>query len=468
VSVRRLAAELTWTGERFAAGVVVTVDGDGRIAAVEEGATGDASPAAHRAAPAGEVERLPRRALLPGFVNAHSHAFQRGLRGCGERFPAGAGSFWSWREEMYALVGALDRERLFDLSLAAFREMRAAGITAVGEFHYLHHEDADAADFAFDEVVLAAAAAVPIRLVLLETYYAAGGFGNAGFGNAGGVGRPLEGAQRRFATDSPTAYWRQMDRLAGRLAADGSQTLGAVAHSLRAVPPGDVAALHAEARRRGLVFHLHLEEQRREIEECVAAHGRRPIELLLALDPGPETTAVHCTHSDPADLARFTAAGGNVCVCPLTEANLGDGIPPLAALLAARPGALRNLCLGTDSNARISMVEEARWLEYGQRLAGERRGVLAGAGGAVAPSLLVAATAGGARALGLPAGEIAPGRWADLLLLDLDHPSLAGAGPDTDSDAPHTLLDAFLFGAGDGAIAATAVAGRWSGAAAPA
>jgi formimidoylglutamate deiminase len=436
------------------------VGDDGRIAAVREAAAGGGTAADAAAAtggpvgppgdgPTADVERLPRRALLPGFVDAHSHAFQRGLRGRGERFPAGAGSFWSWREEMYALVGALDRERLFDLSLAAFREMRAAGITAVGEFHYLHHDDAGAADFAFDEVVLAAAAAAPIRLVLLETYSA-----------AGGIGRPLAGAQRRFACASPAAYWRQMDRLAGRLAADGTQTLGAAAHSLRAVPLADLAALHAEARRRGLVFHLHLEEQRREIEECVAATGRRPIELLLALDPGAETTAVHCTHSDPADLARFAAAGGHVCVCPLTEANLGDGIPPLAALLAAAPGAADRLCLGTDSNARISMVEEARWLEYGQRLAGERRGVLAAADGAVAPVLLAAATAGGARALGLAAGAIAPGRWADLLLLDLDHPDLAGTGADT-------LLAALLFGAGNDAVAATAVGGRWSGSAAP-
>lgn len=496
--MRRIAAELTWTGERFEEGVVVEVGDDGRIAAVhgagggaagggpaEGGAAADAeaSEAGHgtavrsaadrdsaAAGPAAGVERLPRRALLPGFVNAHSHAFQRGLRGRGERYPAGAGSFWSWREEMYALVGALDRERLFDLSLAAFREMRAAGITAVGEFHYLHHDDAGAADFAFDEVVLAAAAAAPIRLVLLETYYASGGFGETG-----GVGRPLEEAQRRFACASPAAYWRQVDRLAERLAVDGTQTVGAVAHSLRAVPLDDLAALHAEARRRGLVFHLHLEEQRREIEECVAATGRRPLELLLALDPGAETTAVHCTHSDPADLARFTAAGGHVCVCPLTEANLGDGIPPLAALLAADPGAGDRLCLGTDSNARISMVEEARWLEYGQRLAGERRGVLAADGpqadgregaalngaavqGTLAPRLLAAATVGGARSLGLAAGEIAAGRWADLLLLDLDHPDLAGAGPDT-------LLAAFLLGAGNAAIAGTAVGGRWSDAA---
>ncbi|HEX2162402.1 MAG TPA: formimidoylglutamate deiminase [Thermoanaerobaculia bacterium] len=441
----RIAAELTWTGRAFEPGVVVEIGGDGRIAAVRrEGESGDGGDGG--SADGRDLLRLPRRALLPGLVNAHSHAFQRGLRGRGETFPAGAGSFWSWREEMYGLVGALDRRRLFDLSLAAFREMRAAGITAVGEFHYLHHDDPGTADFAFDEVVLAAAAEAPIRIVLLHAYYA-----------TGGIGRPLEGAQRRFACASPADYWRQLDRLAGRLSPDGTQTLAAVAHSIRAVPLDDLAALHREARRRGLPFHLHLEEQRREIEDCVAAHGRRPIELLLALDPGPETTAVHCTHSEPADLARFAAAGGHVCVCPLTEANLGDGIPPLAAVPAARDV----LCLGSDSNARISLVEEARWLEYGQRLAGERRGALAGDDGEVAPVLLVAATAGGADALGLPAGEIAPGRWADLLALDLDHPSLAGAGADT-------LLAAFLFGAGDDAVAATALAGRWSPAVAPA
>jgi formimidoylglutamate deiminase len=431
---QRIEAELTWDGDAFVPGVAVDVDAAGRIAEVAATGEGPARPG-----PAtGTVRRLPRRALLPGFVNAHSHAFQRGLRGRGESFPAGAGSFWSWREEMYALVADLDEARLHALCLAAFREMRAAGITSVGEFHYLHHADPAALDFRLDEVVLAAAADAPVRLVLLEAYY-----------ETGGIGRPLEGAQRRFACPGPEAYWRQMDRLAGHLAGDGSQTLGAVAHSLRAAPPEVVAELHAEARRRGLVFHLHVEEQRREIEECLAAYGRRPLELLLdALDPDAALTAVHCTHSTPADLARLTAAGGNVCVCPLTEGNLGDGIPRLAGL----PEARRRLCLGTDSNARIAMLEEARWLEYGQRLAGERRGALADDDGRVAPLLLAAATAGGARSLGLPAGAIAPGLWADFALLDLDHPALAGAGPDT-------LPASLLFGAGNAAIA---VGGLWS------
>lgn len=425
-----IEAELTWTGERFERGVRVAVGAGGRIEAVERGGTAD---------PGAPVLRLPGRALLPGFVSAHSHAFQRGLRGLGERFPAGAGSFWSWREAMYGLVGSLDRERLFELSLAAFEEMRAAGITAVGEFHYLHHGDPEAADWAFDRVVLDAARAAGIRIVLLQTCYSAGGFG-----------RPLEPAQRRFRAPSLAAYWEQLDRLAEALD-PATQSLGAAAHSLRAVPLADVAALHAEARRRGLVFHLHLEEQRREIEECLAAHGARPMALLLReLEVGPETTAVHCTHSDPGELERFAAAGGNVCICPLTEANLGDGIPPLAAA----PAAADRLCLGTDSNARIAMIEEMRWLEYGQRLAGEKRGALAGPDGRLAPHLLAAATLGGARSLGLPAGAIAPGLWADFAAIDLGHPALAGVSDDT-------LAEALVTGCDNGAVAATCVGGRW-------
>jgi formimidoylglutamate deiminase len=437
-----VAAELTWTGESFEPDVRVEVGADGRIAAVDFERAGDGEPAG----PAPTL-RLPGRALLPGFVNAHSHAFQRGLRGLAETFPRPAGgraggaggTFWSWREAMYALAGRLDRERFHELSLAAFREMRSAGITAVGEFHYLHHDDPEAADWAFDRVVLDAAREAGIRLVLLQACYRAGGFG-----------RPLESGQRRFRAPSLAAYWEQVDRLAGLLD-PATQSLGAVAHSLRAVALVEIAALHAEARRRGLPFHLHVEEQRREVDDCVALHGARPMALLLAeLAIGPETTAVHCTHTDPGDLERFVAAGGAVCACPLTEANLGDGIPPRAAV----PAAAGRLCLGTDSNARVSMLEEMRWLEYGQRLAGERRGVLAGGDGRVAPVVLAAATAGGARALGLPAGAIAPGLWADFAAIDLGHPALEGAAADD-------LAAALVFGAGDGAVAATCVGGQW-------
>ncbi|MCB1057540.1 MAG: formimidoylglutamate deiminase, partial [Acidobacteria bacterium] len=397
-----IEADWTWTGERFESGLRLEIDGD-RITRVSRQLRDP-------------DRRFAGRALLPGFVNAHSHAFQRGLRGRGETFPEDAGSFWTWRRAMYGLVAELDRPRLHRLCLQAFREMLAAGITAVGEFHYLHHDDAGASDFAFDETVLAAAHEAGIRIVLLETFYA-----------HGGPDQPLEGAQRRFRIDDPEVYWRQMDRLAARLDAP-TQSLGAVAHSLRAVDPGVVDELYREARRRKLVFHLHAEEQRQEVDAVVAAWGRRPVELLVErLDLGPDLTAVHCTHTPAAHLRAFARAGANACLCPLTEANLGDGLCDLPALLEAGG----HLCLGSDSNARISMLEEMRWLEYGQRLKSESRGVLRGPRGEVAPLLLRAATEGGARALGLDAGRLEPGTLADLVLVDLDAPALAGWQPAT-------------------------------------
>lgn len=427
----RLGAELTWTGERFEQGVAVGVGKDGRIASVERG-DGALRPGG------GAVERLPGRALLPGFVNAHSHAFQRGLRGRGERFPEGSGSFWSWREAMYELVGGLDRERFRALCLRAFGEMRAAGITTVGEFHYLHHA-ADVADYGLDEMLLEAAAEAGIRLALLQTYY-----------RWGAPGRPLAGAQRRFRSDSVAAFLAQLDRLAGLLD-PRLQSLGIAAHSLRAASPDEVAELWAEAERRELPFHMHVEEQVREIVECAAAYGRRPLELLLERLPlSQRFTGVHLTHTDPADLPRFAAAGAAACLCPTTEANLGDGIPDLPALLAAG-GAV---CLGTDSNARISMIEEARWLELGQRLVRERRGVALDGSGRVATTLLHAATANGARALGVEAGEIRPGAWADLVAIDLAHPELEGW-------TEETLLESIFLGAGDRVIAGTCVGGSW-------
>jgi formimidoylglutamate deiminase len=196
---------------------------------------------------------------------------------------------------------------------------------------------------------------------------------------------------------------------------------------------------------------MHVEEQRGEIEACVAAYGRTPMAVLCdELESVTNLTAVHCTHTAGADMERFLAQGGTVCVCPLTEANLGDGLPDLA--LPHRCAG--RLCLGTDSNARIAMLEEMRWLEYGQRLRGEMRGALPDAAGSVAGTLLTAATTGGARALGLPAGRMAPGEHADFLAVDLDAPCLAGLSPEQ-------LLDGLVFGAGNEAIAGTFVGGRW-------
>ncbi len=419
-----LQADWTWTGATFEEGVQVQIGDDGRIA--EVGHLGSAD------------RRLERRALLPGMVSAHSHAFQRGLRGRGERFPAGSGSFWTWREAMYGLVDRLDPDTFQALCLQTFREMRAAGITCVGEFHYFHH-GAELEGWAFDERVLRAASEAGIRIALLEVYY-----------RTGAIGQPLEGAQRRFGSPSTGAFWEQVDRLSGLLD-PRTQTLGASVHSLRAASLEDLRAVYDESRRRDLPFHIHVEEQRREIQDALAFYGRRPMQLLLeTLGTATDVTAVHCTHTDPEDMERFLAGGGTVCICPLTEGNLGDGIAGLPRV--------RDLggpvCLGSDSNARISILEEMRWLEYAQRLATESRGVLADGAGQVARTLFESATVAGARAVGVDAGRIAPGCWADFAAIDLDSPALAGWEPDT-------LLDSLVFGASDEVVAATCVGGRW-------
>jgi formimidoylglutamate deiminase len=425
-----LEADLTWTGAAFESGVQVRVDAEGRI--VEVGRT------EHRT-----TQRLRDRALLPGFVNAHSHAFQRGLRGRGESFPAGAGDFWSWRDAMYQLVEGLDASTFFRLTLQAFREMRSAGITTVGEFHYVHHdviETAEGGDFALDEVVLRAASRAGLRLAMLETYY-----------ETGAIRQPLQGAQRRFRTATPELYWSRLDRLQ-ELLQPKTQSLGAVVHSVRAAGPDEIHSLYEEARRRGLVFHLHLEEQRQEVADCRAAYGKTPMALVLdTLGTAEGVVAVHCTQTVPADMTRFFALGGRICLCPTTEGNLGDGI----ADLGPARGHLDKLCLGSDSNLRISMLEEARWLEFAQRLRSGGRGILRDGAGSLAPGLLQAASAGGADALGVAAGRIVAGAWADFAVVDLNATSLALSSSDS-------LAEALVFGCGEEVIVATAVGGQWA------
>ncbi|MCA9290462.1 MAG: formimidoylglutamate deiminase [Phycisphaerales bacterium] len=425
MSKRRIRADLTWTGSSFERDVIIAVDDGGMISALES-------------TPSRDDEHLPDIALLPGFVNVHSHAFQRGLRGRGERFPEGAGSFWTWREAMYELVETMTAESIYAISRQAFEEMLAAGMTTVGEFHYLHH-DASCDGFGFDDIILRAAADAGIRLVLLNTMY-----------TTGGIGQPLGRGQRRFMVRTTDDYWRQYDRLASRLLG-GTQSMGVVAHSIRAVPLADIVALHRESVRRGHVFHMHVEEQRQEIESCRASYGGTPMHTLLdALPIDQRFTAVHCTHTDPADMAAYAATGANVCLCPLTEGNLGDGLADVPGMLDS--GA--RLCFGTDSNARLCAMEELRWMEYVQRLARERRGVIVDASGEVARALLRIGTRNGARALGIPAGRIEAGHVADVVAIDLTHPSLAG------TSAPD-LLDAIMLGTGNETIAGTCVGGRW-------
>jgi formimidoylglutamate deiminase len=408
--MRVLEADVTWRAGRFERGVQVEILDDGTIGRVGTGLST-------------VRERLEGEALLPGFVNAHSHAFQRGLRGRAETF----GSFWGWRDEMYRLARSLDAERFRERSALAFREMLASGITTVGEFHYLHHAD-EGRRFELDHALIEAARETGIRLALLDVCYM-----------TGDVGKPLDESQARFSSRSVEEFLRSAERVGAK---------GLAAHSIRAVPIEGIVEIHEEALRRGLVFHMHVEEQEREIEASLAHHGKRPLELLLdRLAIGPETTFVHCTHSSNEDLERFLGTGANVCVTPLTEANLGDGIPPVAL---ARPDA--HVALGTDSNLRIDFTEEMRLLEYAQRLRARKRGIFLDESGFLASRLFDIATRGGARSLGVLAGAIETGRTADFFTLDL-------RGLDV---PPEDFMTAFLLGAGKEVVGRVAISGKWT------
>lgn len=421
-----IEADWTWVpAGRFESGVRIAIDERGMIESL--GTLSD-SP----------IQRLRHRALLPGFVNVHSHAFQRGLRGFGEQFPQGKGSFWTWREAMYKLVESMDETSMHRLCVQSFREMLAAGITTVGEFHYLHH-DATLRGFALDEVVLRAAAEAGIRIALIHTYY-----------KTGGIGKPLAGGQLRFRTDSIDEYWKQFDRLAKQIDSS-TQSLAAAAHSIRAADIAEIKLLHEESIRRRVPFHMHVEEQPQEVADCVHRYGKPPMALLNEhLNINPMFTAVHCTHTAAADMDDYLNAGGNVCINPLTEGNLGDGIPALGRII--NHGG--HIALGSDSNLRLCWTEEMRWLEYGQRLQTQQRGICVDEQGSVARKLLECATSNGARPLGLKVGRIEPKHHADFLAIDLNTPSLA-------SWNEHTLLDAFVFGTGNEAIAEICVGGLW-------
>lgn len=428
--VEIVQADLTCLDGRFAADVRVALDADGRIAAV--------GPEA--GAPQPVTRRLAGRAVLPGFVNAHSHAFQRALRGCGEFYPAGLGDFWSWRAAMYALVEQLDGPTFRRTCRQAFAEMLACGTTTVGEFHYLHHADARAADFEFDRLVLEAAADAGIRIVLLCCYY-----------RTGGIGDPLGVAQQRFDGRSVDEFLRHVDGLTANLD-PRSQTLGLAPHSIRAVPTGELKRLYQAAQERGWPLHMHVEEQAKEIADCRKALGTSPLHWLLDnLDLGPGFTAVHLTQSDDMPVDRFVRRGANLCACPITEGNLGDGLGPAGRMLARRAG---SVCVGSDSNIRLDMAEELRWLEFIQRLKHQKRGVCVGEDVSIGRQLLRCGTLNGATALGLDVGRIAAGRPADLFTIDLGHAALAGC-------TPESLLDGFLLGAGGDAVREVCVGGTW-------
>lgn len=395
MAVSRYHAELAWLEGQPVADVLIEVT-EGRFGAI---AVGSEPPA--------DAVRLSGL-TLPGLANAHSHAFHRALRG---RTHAGLGTFWTWRQQMYAVAERLDPETYRALATAAYGEMALAGITCVGEFHYLHHARegrAYAEPNAMGMALVEAAAAAGIRLTLLDTCYLA----------AGVDGAPLAGAQRRFGDPDADAWAARV----GALAPDPeSWRVGAAIHSVRGVPAAQIPTVARWAADRAAPLHLHLSEQRAENAACLAHHHRTPTELLADLAVlGPRTTAVHATHLTDLDRTRLGDTDTGVCCCPTTERDLADGIGPARSLVDA--GAV--LSLGTDSHAVVDMFEEARGVELHTRLRDERRGHFPAA------DLLAAATAAGHRALGWEdAGRIAPGARADLVTVALDTPRTAGTDP---------------------------------------
>jgi len=373
-----------------------------------------------------EIERLPGRALMPGFVNAHSHAFQRVIRGRTQWRSAAEprADFWSWREAMYAAALRLSPEDVYHVSRQCFLEMLRTGITAVGEFHYLHRDPdgkpyADPNELALR--VIQAARDVGVRIALLNVCYA-----------TGGIGRPLGEEQRRFATPSLDGYLAETGALLAAVRGDPGVTVGVAPHSIRAVPRPWLAELHRWAAEADVAFHIHVSEQTAEVEASVREYGLRPVELLADAGVVDERlTAVHATHLTEGEIALLGDGSAVVCACPTTERDLGDGFLPGAELLAA--GAW--IALGTDSQTVIDMFDEMRLVEYHERLRRQRRVVLAVPGGdgrlEVAPLLLEMATVAGAKSLRLPAGRLEPGALADMVAVDLEHEALAGWTPDT-------------------------------------
>ena len=366
-------------------------------------------------------------AVLPGLPNLHSHAFQRGMAGLAEVAGPTDDSFWTWRETMYRFAAAVTPDDLRAIAALAYVEMLEAGFTRVGEFHYLHSVG-DAGPRAMTEAIVAAAAETGIALTHLPVFYAHGGFGGQAPGER----------QRQFVL-SVDDYAALIDDAQGAAQELPDAVVAVAPHSLRAVTPEELAQV---ARLGDGPVHIHVAEQVREVEDCLASSGARPVEWLLDhADVGPDWCAIHATHMTAAETRALAASGAVAGLCPITEANLGDGLFPAENFVAA--GGVYGI--GSDSNVRIDAPEELRLLEYGQRLMARGRTRLVARGGSNGDALWRAAASGGAQALGARA-EIAVGAAADFVALDLDHPSLVGR-------EGAALTDALVFSGGREAIA---------------
>ncbi|MEU1780939.1 formimidoylglutamate deiminase [Streptomyces abikoensis] len=411
-------AEHAWLGTHVEPGVAIEVTG-GRITAVRTNVP---------APPPGATTL--RGLTLPGLANAHSHAFHRALRG---RTQVGSGTFWTWRDVMYGVADRLTPDSYFALARATYAEMALAGITCVGEFHYLHHGPGGtpyADPNAMGEALIAAAAEAGIRITLLDTAYLSAGFGE-----------PPNHHQARFS-DGTADAWAER---AAALKPAGHARIGAAVHSVRAVPADQLTTVADWAKEREAPLHVHLSEQTAENDACLAAHGRTPTRLLADHGVlGPRTSAVHATHLTAEDIALLGGAASTICMCPTTERDLADGIGPAVALQRAGSP----LSLGSDSHAVIDLLEEARAMELDERLRSRTRGHW------TAAALLRAATEDGHASLGwADAGRIEQGALADLTTVALD--SVRTAGP-----APRHGAETAVFAATGADIRHTVVGGR--------
>ncbi len=397
----------------------------------------------------GDAERA-KGPVLPGMPNLHSHAFQRAMAGLAEHRAPGAGkddSFWTWREVMYRFVAALSPAQLQAIAAQLYVEMLKSGYTAVGEFHYLHHGPDGRP---YDDVAemsrgtLAAAEASGIGITQLPVLYGYGGFGAQKAGEG----------QRRFLND-PSRLLRIVEALRASHEQNPQVRIGIAPHSLRAVTPETLVevvqgltALDATA-----PVHIHIAEQVKEVEDCIAWCGRRPVEQLFEMHaPDARWCLVHATHMTQEETSALAASGAVAGLCPTTEANLGDGLFPAEDYLAA--GGCWGI--GSDSHISVSPIEELRLFEYGQRLVTRRRNVLAGEGAeaSVGRRLYSQALAGGAQALGRPIGALQAGKRADLLVLDPQHPDVATLPAER-------LLDAVIFAGNRNPVRDVMVGGRW-------
>ncbi|MFN2529863.1 MAG: formimidoylglutamate deiminase [Pyrinomonadaceae bacterium] len=429
--------DLVWFQQRFQRDLTVITNGRGRIS---------------RIASATEIQnpiRLRGRALLPGMINAHSHAFQRVIRGRTEyRTQATTDSFWTWRDLMYKAANQLAPEEIYVASSMAFLEMALSGITTVGEFHYIHnapdgkaYEDPNM----IAKEVIRAATNVGIRIALLRVAYSRTGFG-----------RPLDPRQARFIENSPDTFLKNSAALEQCIRGyDDSALLGVAPHSVRAVPVEWLQAIAEFAAKKICPVHMHVAEQPAEVSACIEEYGMSPIHLLAHHGIlSDRFTAVHAIHIAPDSADVLALNGARVCACPTTERNLGDGIVPVNDYFRAGV----SVSLGTDSQTIIDLLEDARELEYHLRLKSMQRNILASEQGqqasTLASQLFDCATRNGARSLGCDGGEIKVGNFADFYTVDLNDLTLAGSD-DT------SLLANIVFSSSRAAVRDVIVGGKY-------